>query len=123
MNSKFIIFVGLVLLGIIAILKLASWNSRRYYRNLLQGHLREDYIRKNPELVRHGKATCYCGNTTILLRNFWRSGSDAIREHICNQCGTILYYSVNGEPFESIVRELRKETCCVPSTPVPAPSK
>lgn len=106
----FIVLVGLVLLGLFGVLKLIGYLSTRYSRNLLRGHLREDYVRNNPDLARKGKVACHCGNTRILLRNLHRSGDDVIREHVCDQCGARLYLSASGEYLEAIIRELRK-TC------------
>lgn len=104
--------IGLVL-GVLGIFfcigKLLSRHSKNYYRNLFRGHLWEDYIRDNPDLVRNGRVACRCGNTSIQLRNLDRSGTDVVREHVCNQCGTRLYLSASGEELEAIVGELKKE--------------
>ncbi len=113
---------GLIILGFIGVGKLFSLLGKRSNRNFFRGNLREDYIRNNPDLARNGKVACHCGNTRILLRNLERNGSNVVREHVCDQCGTRLYYSASGEYYEGILRELRKETGLV-TEPMPVQSK
>ncbi len=125
MGSEAVVIISLfclVFLCFIGILAFFGWIAKRCSRKLLQGNLREDYVRNNPNLLRNGKVICHCGNTRILLRNIERNGSDVIREHVCDQCGTRLYYSASGEYYADMVRELRKEACLV-AVPMPAPSE
>lgn len=107
-----IILAGLVLLGAFALLRLFRWLNRRYYRNMFRGHLREDYIRNNPDITRDDHVSCACGNDKIVLRNLGPmrlEGSDVLREHVCHRCGARLFFSASGEYLEGIVRELREE--------------
>ncbi len=118
-----LIVLTLVCLGIYGVRKLFSRYIKRAYRNFFRGNLREDYIRNNPSLVRNGKVACHCGNTRILLRNLEQNGSDVVREHVCDQCGARLYYSVSGAYLNGIVSELQNEISFATAVQMPVQSK
>jgi hypothetical protein len=107
-----IILAGLVLLGGFSMLKLFRWLNKRYYRNMFRGHLREDYLKNNPDHVRDGNIICACGGERMVLRNlgpFRLEGSDVVREHVCYKCGNRFFFSASGSYLESIIQELRAE--------------
>lgn len=106
-----IILAGLILLGLFMLVKLVNWAGRRGDRNLLRGHLREDYIKNNPDLVQGSRVFCRCGCKKLILRNVppTRAGADVVREHVCISCGNRLFFSVGGEYLEKIAQELRTE--------------
>ena len=115
MDSGYIALIILALLlvgGIYSVLKLFRWLNKRYYRNMFRGHLREDYMRENPGLVRDGNFFCACGGEKVVLRNLGPirlEGSDVVREHVCHQCGKRLFFSASGSYLEGIVQELKKK--------------
>jgi len=107
-----IILAGIIILGLFLLLKFVNWLGRKRLRNLLRGHLREDYIENHPELVQGGRVVCVCGCRKVILRNVHPTGSagaDVVREHVCIACGNRLFFSVSGEYLEKITKELRSE--------------
>lgn len=106
-----LILAGFILLGGFSLFKIVSWFSKRCYRKMLRGYLREDYIKKNPSLERNGNIICACGGEKIVLRNLGAiEGPDVVREHVCHRCGKRLFFSASGEYLEGIIRELREES-------------
>lgn len=107
-----IILTGILLLIAYRGLRLIRVLNRRYYRNMLRGNLREDYARKHPNLAQGHKVACRCRCERISIRNLGGTrleGSDIIREHVCQNCGYRLYFSVSGSYLEGIAEELKKE--------------
>jgi hypothetical protein len=117
-----IVLFGGIILALLLLLKLIQRGKSRYYRKMFRGHLREDYIKNNPDLVRNGNAICACGGEKVVLRNLGPvllGHEDVVREHVCHSCGNRLFYSASGTYFESIVRELRAEAGYVKSAKAP----